>query len=271
MVFIVKHKIMHVMYVFALFTLFLPNSSCAGEESVFIDELTTAEIRKKIDSGTDIAIIPTGGSEQNGIHMAIGKHNVIVHYTAKEIAKNLGNALVAPVITYVPEGTIEPPEGHMLFAGTISVREETFEALLEDAASSLKQHGFKLICFLGDSGGNQKAQRIVADRLTQKWKKEGIHVFQVSDYYDNNGQDEWVKSQKLAIDHPEDHAAFEDTSELMAIDESYVRKNLLGKHSNDKSKINGISGDSTLASAEYGKYLLNLKIKSAVNQIRNAK
>ncbi len=238
--------------------------------SVYIEELTSPEIRGKIDSGTVIAIIPTGGSEQNGPHMVIGKHNRIVHYTAGEIAKKLRNALVAPVIAYVPEGNIEPPEGHMKFAGTISLRAETYAALLEDAAASLKQHGFKLICFLGDSGGNQAVQKKLAEELTEKWKKAGVKVLQVSDYYDNNGQDAWVASLKLPLKTLNEHAGFQDTSELMAIDENTVRKNLLGDHSRDNLSVNGVSGDSTLASARYGSYLLNLKITAAVKQIQDA-
>lgn len=245
--------------------------SAHAASSVYIEDLTTPEIRKSIDSGTVTAIIPTGGSEQNGPHMVIGKHNIIVHYTAGEIAKKLGNALVAPTIAYVPEGSIEPPEGHMRFAGTISVSEETYYALLKDVAASLKQHGFKLICFLGDHGGNQAVQKKLAEELTEKWKEQGVRVLQVSDYYDNNnGQDAWVSSLKLKLKTPNEHAGFEDTSELMAIDENSVRKDLLGNHSNDKPSINGISGDSTLASSKYGRYLLNLKITAAVGQITNA-
>lgn len=257
------------MYAIVLFLTFLRSSAYAAD-SVYIEELTSPEIRERINSEATIAIIPTGGSEQNGSHMVIGKHNIIVRYTAGEIAKKLGNALVAPVISYVPEGNIEPPEGHMQFAGTLSIREETYSALLEDTAASLKQHGFKLICFLGDSGGNQVAQKKLAEKLTAQWKKNGVRVLQVSDYYDNNGQDAWVESLKLALKNPNEHAGFEDTSELMAIDENAVRKNLLGDHSKGDSVINGVSGDSTLASARYGSYLLNLKIVTAVNQIKHA-
>ena len=46
--------------------------------------------------------------------MAIGKHNFISKYTAEQIAHQLGNALVAPVVAYVPEGDIDPPSGHMV-------------------------------------------------------------------------------------------------------------------------------------------------------------
>ncbi len=245
-----------------------------ASESVYIEEMTSPEIRERIErmgnynNGNVIAIIPTGGSEQNGPHMVIGKHNTIVHYTAGEIAKRLGNALVAPVIAYVPEGSVEPPEGHMQFAGTLSVSEATYAALLTDAAASLKQNGFKLICFLGDSGGNQAVQKNLAESLTDKWKSSGVRVLQLSSYYDNNGQDAWVESKKIAVKDPGAHAGFEDTSELMAIDESAVRKNLLGDHSKDDFKITGTVADSRLASAEYGKYLLNLKIEAAVKQIQ---
>jgi creatinine amidohydrolase len=239
-------------------------------ESVYLEEMTSPEIRKLIDSGATTAIIPTGGTEQNGAHMVIGKHNIIVHYTAGEIAKKLGNALVAPVIAYVPEGSIEPPQGHMQFAGTLSVSEETYAALLSDSAASLKQHGFKLICFLGDSGGNQEAQKKLAEKLTAQWKDSGVRVLQVSDYYDNNGQDAWVESLKLSIKNPSAHAGFEDTSELMAINVNAVRDDLRAKHSQDDFKISGATGDSTLASSYYGKYLLNMKIAAGVKQIEHA-
>ncbi len=74
---------------------------------VAIEELTWPEVRDAIKAGKTTAILPVGGTEQNGYHMAVGKHNFIIKYTAEEIARRLGNALVAPVVTYVPEGDIE--------------------------------------------------------------------------------------------------------------------------------------------------------------------
>lgn len=230
-----------------------PSSAFASAESVYIESLTSPEIRARIDAGAKVAIIPTGGSEQNGAHMVIGKHNTIVRYTAGEIAKALGNALVAPVIAYVPEGRIEPPQGHMELAGTLSVRDETYAALLEDTAASLKQHGFTLICFLGDSGGNQAVQQQLADKLSARWKDSGVRVLQVSDYYANNGQDAYVASLKLPLQDPGGHASFEDTSELMALDAKAVRGKL-----------------PAYASGTYGKRLLRLKIDAATQQIRHA-
>ena len=73
-----------------------------------------------------MVIIPIGGTEQNGPHMAIGKHNVRVKLLAGKIAAALGNALVAPVLPYVPEGRVDPPTAHMRFPGTITVPEDAF-------------------------------------------------------------------------------------------------------------------------------------------------
>jgi hypothetical protein len=66
--------------------------------------------------------------EQNGPYLVTGKHNVILRATTEAIARELGNALVAPVVPFVPEGDLDPPSGHMQYPGTISVREGTFRA-----------------------------------------------------------------------------------------------------------------------------------------------
>src|ERR1043166_7358855 len=78
-------------------------------DTVFLEELTWTEVRDAIRAGKTTIIFPTGGTEQNGPHMVLGKHNFIVKHTAESIARRLGNALVAPVIPYVPEGSIDPP------------------------------------------------------------------------------------------------------------------------------------------------------------------
>src|SRR5258708_7216627 len=82
----------------------VPRAEGGGRRSIFIEELTWTELRAAVNAGNTVALIPTGGTEQNGPHMALGKHNVIVRYTAGEIARRLGDTLVAPVMPYVPEG-----------------------------------------------------------------------------------------------------------------------------------------------------------------------
>jgi creatinine amidohydrolase/Fe(II)-dependent formamide hydrolase-like protein len=67
--------------------------------------LTWEETRDAINAGTTTVIIPTGGTEKNGYHMILGKHNYIVTHAANLMARRLGNTLVAPTIQYVPKAT----------------------------------------------------------------------------------------------------------------------------------------------------------------------
>jgi creatinine amidohydrolase/Fe(II)-dependent formamide hydrolase-like protein len=65
------------------------------------------------------------------------------------IAAKLGNALIAPIVAFVPEGDIDPPSSHMKFPGTISPTEETCRRLLVDICGSLRAHGLRRSCSSG--------------------------------------------------------------------------------------------------------------------------
>src|SRR5438067_2100954 len=108
----------------------------AEPNSVYLEDLTSTELRDRIAAGTTTVLVPIGGTEQNGPHMAIGKHNLRVRLLAGKIAATLGNAVVAPVLAYVPEGAIDPPTGHMRFPGTITIPEDAFEKVIESTARS---------------------------------------------------------------------------------------------------------------------------------------
>ena len=137
--------------------------------TVWLEDMTWMDVRDSLKAGNTTAIIATGGMEPNGPWLVTGKHNYVLKTNCEAIARKLGNALCAPIVAYVPEGRIDPPSGHMRSPGTISLREETFQALLTDIAHSLKVHGFKSIIMIGDSGGNQAGQKAVADKLTAQF------------------------------------------------------------------------------------------------------
>lgn len=240
-------------------------------EEVQLEALTWVETRALIEAGKTVALLPTGGLEQNGPHAVLGKHNYIVRHTAGLIAQALGNALVAPVVAYVPEGRINPPEGHMAFAGTISVPEEVFAAVLEHSARSLRAHGFKLICLVGDSGGNQAAQAAVADRLNAEWAADGVRVLHVGDYYAANGQIDWLREQGESDAAIGSHAGIRDSSELMAVFPEGVRHDRMAHNGGlFVNEATGVIGDPRRASAERGDVMIRLKVEAAVRQIRAA-
>lgn len=153
--------------------------------TIWIEEMTWIEIRDALAEGVTTAIVSTGGIEQNGPYVAMGKHNYVLEGACEMIARRLGDALCAPIIKLVPEGNINPPSGHMRYHGTISVRQETFEAMLEDVGRSLAQHGFEHIVYIGDSGGNQTGMEAVAGRLNAEWGSE--KALFIGEFYDNAG------------------------------------------------------------------------------------
>jgi creatinine amidohydrolase len=242
-------------------------------EGVYLEEMTWVELRGLVEAGKNLAIVPTGGVEQNGPHLVLGKHNHVVRHTAGRIAEALGNAVVAPVIAHVPEGDIARREGHMAFAGTISLPQEIFAALLEHTARSLRAHGFRTIAFLGDSGGNQATQADVTKRLNAEWAGSGARAIHVSDYYDPeaNGQIAWLRDQGESDAAIGSHAGIRDTSELMAVFPDGVRSERLARNGGlFYAEPTGVVGDPTRASAERGEKLLQLKIDAALKQIRAA-
>lgn len=233
-------------------------------DTVFLEELTWVEVRDALKAGTTTIIIPTGGTEQNGPHMVLGKHNYLVKYKAGEIAKRLGKTLVAPVVAYVPEGDIDPPTGHMRFAGTITTPPDVFAKILEYAARSFRQHGFRDIAFLGDSGGNQDSQQAVAEALNKEWAGTPARVHHLSDFYPGRG-DDWLLQQGVPQEVVGGHASIHDTASLLLLNPSMLRmsKAALGK-SGDGS---GVVGNPAWSTVEYGKKILEMQIEDATRQL----
>lgn len=234
-------------------------------QTVFLEELTWTEVREAIAAGKTTIIIPTGGTEQNGPHMALGKHNYLVAYKAGEIAKRLGDALVAPTVAYVPEGNVDPPTGHMRFAGTITLPEDVFRKLLEYAARSFKQHGFLDIAFVGDSGGNQAGQKAVADALNVEWAPTRVRVHHISAYYPGRG-DDYVVSQGVSAEDVGSHAGTHDTSSLMYLNPAMLRFDRLGPGKAGDGQ--GHVGNPAKATALFGKRILEMQIEDGSRQIQ---
>ena len=226
------------------------------------------EVRDALAAGKTTVIIPTGGIEQNGPYVATGKHNYVLQTACEWIARDLGNALCAPIIKLVPEGNIEEPSGAMRYPGTISLREETFEMVLDDVASSLRAHGFKDICFIGDNGGNQRGMAAVADALNARWSDARSHY--ISEYYDNDGIVAYME-RELGITEPADdgyHDFYWITALMMVTDPSAVRYEQRVKAG--KATINGVSIAPKEETIEVGKKLTRFRVDQTVKAIKAA-
>lgn len=232
--------------------------------TVFIEEMTWMEIREAIDNGTTTVILPTAGTEQNGPHMVMGKHKYIVEEASRRIAERLGNALVAPVVTYVPEGEVDPPSGHMRMAGTITLPNEFFMKLVEYAARSFRAHGFTDIVFIGDSGGNQRGMEQVAGELNAEWAGDPARVHFVGDYYANNGYVEWLMEQGETEEDIGTHAGITDTSLMLYVAPQHIRTDRFAPGGGFEGS--GVRGNPTRARAEYGERGMELRVEAAVRQ-----
>jgi creatinine amidohydrolase/Fe(II)-dependent formamide hydrolase-like protein len=241
-------------------------------DTVFLEELTWDELASLIKSGKTTAIIGTAGTEQKGPHMAIAEHRYATEYAADKIARALGNAIVAPIVTYVPEGSWERPTGHMSKAGSITLPEERFRTLLELIARSLRGSGFKDIVLIGDSGGNQQGMNAVATKLNADsgFIASGVRLHFIGDYYAkaHEQQMNWLADTLKIMPRSEigSHANIMDTSELMYIHPELVHTDRYGI----ANQANGVSGDPSKSSKEIGKHLLDVKINLALAQIRQS-
>jgi creatinine amidohydrolase len=217
-------------------------TAASASSSLQLEELTWPELRDRVAAGTTVVLVPIGGTEQNGVHMALGKHNTRVRLLAERIARQLGNAVVAPVVAYVPEGSIEPPAAHMRWPGTITVPESAFEATLESAARSLQRAGLKHVVLLGDHGGYLKSLDRVAARVPG--------TFSPPEYYRASTADHAAALRARGFTEAQigRHAGLADTSLMLALDPSLVRSERLAKSTGE-----GADGDASRADAALGK------------------
>lgn len=247
------------------------NAVAAEPAKVMLEEMTWVEVQQAAKSTSAAVIVPIGGTEQNGPHMALGKHNVRIKALAGKIASRLGNTLVAPVIAYVPEGSITPPEGHMRFAGTLSVSREAFGGIVEGAARSLKQHGFKDIILIGDHGNYQPQLKTIADRLNREWSASPARVHFIEEYY-RAAQKPYADA--LRIKGLNDfqigtHAGSADTSLTMALAPELVHPELF-EDAVQRGPRAGTVGDPRKASLALGELGVELIVARTVEAIKAA-
>ncbi len=259
----------------SLFALLVACALAARAEaprSIFLEDLTWTEVRAATAAHMTTILVPIGGTEQSGPHMALGKHNVRARYFAGRIAAALGDALVAPVVAYVPEGTENPPAGHMRFPGTITVPEDAFEKTLESVAEGFRLHGFRNIVFLGDHGGYRKNLDRVVQRLDAEFTKagSGVRAYAPPEYYDaaTRGFAEILRKKGYTEAEIGVHAGLADTSLMLAVDPSLVRADKLAAP--NKGAADGVRGNPARASAELGRLGADLIVERTVEAIRKA-
>lgn len=238
--------------------------------TVQLQDLTWTEIRDQVHAGKTTLIIPIGGTEQSGPYIAVGKHNRRATVLAERIAQRLGNALVAPTVDYVPEGSYDPPTSHMRFPGTITIPDATFEQLLESAANSFAVHGFRNIVLLGDHGGYQKDLRQVVARLNRQWAGTKARAFDPPAYYEasSTGFAQILRQHGYRDDEIGTHAGLADTSLQLAVAPQMVRLGALRNAPRPGAADGVYGGDPRRSSAALGQLGVDAIVARTVAAIR---
>lgn len=239
-------------------------------KTVQLEDLTWTELRDQIHAGKTTIIIPIGGTEQSGPYVALGKHNARVKVLSQRIAEGLGNAFVAPVIAYVPEGGYAPPTSHMRFPGTITVPDDVFEKTLESAANSFKVHGFTNIVFLGDHGGYQSDIKRAVARLNKAWAGSGARAFVPPEYYasSSDGYAQILRQHGVRDDEIGTHAGLADTSLQLAVVPQMVRVDRLRNAAKPGAADGGYGGDPRRSSVAFGQLGIDAIVSRTVGAIR---
>jgi len=242
----------------------------SAQRSVYIEDLTWPEVQRAIQSGKTNAIIYIGSTEQNGPHMAIGKHNFIARYLAGAIAIKLGDALVYPTLPFAVTGDAVKKTAHMRFPGSVTLTPQTYHAVVRDVAFSAADAGFRNVFIMGDHGDGQDILATVAKELDVQWRPRGVRVFYVPDVYFKEKQQAHAYEASHGITTHDVHAGTDDTSELMALDapHRWIRRDKLAPSSGAQTAVTGVDGDPTKATPALGNVFLQYKIDDAVAQIR---
>jgi creatinine amidohydrolase len=239
--------------------------------SPFIEQMTWTEIRDAMAAGKTKVIVPIGGTEQNGPHMVMGKHNYVITFAAGKMAREMGDVLVAPTVAWVPEGSYER-EGFGDKPGVITNPSPSYNNLLEAAARSLESHGFTEIIFIADSGGDQAGMDEVATRLNGEWDGGRTKLFALTDYYEK-GQEysrAWLRAEyDYDMETIGSHAGITDTSAVMYVFAEGVRNDRRYRFGGRPDA--GVTGDPTLATREIGRMVVNFKVVAALQQYQTIK
>ena len=243
---------------------------------VEMELMTYAEVYTAIhDQGKSTVLIYNGGTEQRGPHAVLGGHTFMARHHAAEIARRLGNALVAPVFPFSPTDEFVNPK----WPGTVSVPTGIYAKVNEAIVTSMATAGFKKIVLMGDHGGGQQQLAEVARAMDAKYSPQGIRVYYCDAVY-VKARDDFNVILKQRNLPASTHAGIPDTSSLMYLGgEKYVRKDKMvagdpvlppGRQRDPNTPLlnNGIQGDPRLSTAELGKLAVELKVADAVEQIR---
>jgi len=112
-----------------------------------------------LDRERTVVVVPTAAIEQHGPHLPLDTDTFLCTSVAHAGAARAGDALVTPTICFGSS------EHHMAFAGTVTLRQETFRETVTDVCRSVAAHGFTRLVLVNGHGGNTALLGAVVQHL----------------------------------------------------------------------------------------------------------
>ena len=240
---------------------------------VLLYECTRREIRERLISGKlKAAIVPTGSTEQHNEHMAM----IMDTAGALLISQQIALRMYPEVVVSTPVSVGISPHW-MNRKGTLTLKKETFLAMVYDICESLKTHGIETILIVNGHGGNEEALK---ESIPEFRSKLGITIDAYS-YWDGISKDlakqflETGNSPGYAPEFETSHASEFETSIALAAFPERIR--YVGVDHNkaeltitDEERKVDKSGfeQSKLATAEKGEAIISYAVNCVVEKLR---
>jgi creatinine amidohydrolase len=253
-----------------------------SNETVLIEELSWTEVAEKLENGYDTALLACGAIEQHGPHLPTGVDTYLGYAVGKYVARELGNALVAP--------TLRPgcSDHHTDFPGTFSISRETFVNLLSDYCESLDQMGFDNIVLFPSHGGNIDVMKTYTPKIARDLEQAEVYFVSldfvgIHEYLEN---EEGISREKAGV-----HAGYSETAQMLAehpelVDMELAEEGMTRPEFYDEDRIpqsqqesfthgvrqqvaNGILGDARGATADVGREIIERRGDAMAEQIRS--
>ncbi|WDP89911.1 MAG: creatininase family protein [Desulfobacter sp.] len=230
---------------------------------------TWCEVKEYLAHRKEI-IIPVGSTEQHGPMGHMGTDFICPETIAARIGEETGT-MVAPTLP------IGMSQHHLAFPGSLTLRPSTLMALVKDLAASLAGHGFTHILFLNGHGGNVDAIRAAFSEIYAEYSLagtpaeihldilnwyEGKRVQAISDNYFKGAEGHHATPSEISLSfyaHPE-AVKTADLDPKIAPDNTF--RDCFDFETNFPD--GRIASDSSLASAEIGRELLDAAVRDVL-------
>ena len=133
---------------------------------MLISEMNWMQVEEYL-KGNDRCILPTGSTEQHA-YLSLTVDTIL----SSRLAKEVGDLAGVPVYPVIPFGLAQQ---WTAFPGTVTLRIETYLALVRDVLDSIRRAGFRRILLVNGHGGNAPAQGMLREWMmdnpdsTVKW------------------------------------------------------------------------------------------------------